>query len=77
MTGAPSPDENLRYARLSFRVGVFAGRADRFLGRPHFGTKARAVPWTLTPELLDEWRQEARALGVPEEVLPPQDEASE
>lgn len=59
------------YAQLSFDVGQFAERADRLLGRNHFGPKARAMAWSLTPELLATWQAEARQLGVPD-ADPPQ-----
>lgn len=62
-------DERYRYGELSLKVGQFCGAVDTYLGRPHFIVKGRAKAWELTPELFEEWKQEARALGVPDSVF--------
>lgn len=59
----------IEYATLSLSAGIFSGRVDRFLGRPHFASKVRKIAWQLTPAILEELRQEARDLGVPETVF--------
>lgn len=56
------------YMRLSLRVGLFAGRADAYLGGDHFESKTHAVAWEFTQEMFDGWQAEARALGIPESV---------
>ena len=60
-------DEN--YARLSLTTGMLASKLDSYLGRHHFITKARAQPWSLSEEVLDAWRKEAREMGVPERAM--------
>lgn len=62
------------YARLSLLCGFFASAADHALGRYHFAPKVRDEAWSLTPEKLAAWKQEAIALGVPADALEPTDE---
>ena len=57
------------YAALSYRFGVFAGKADKYLGRAHFGPKCRAKAWRLTEALFFEMQIEALELGVPVDLL--------
>lgn len=65
-------DERLEQARLMYRTGYFAGRADRLLGGEYFGAQVRALGPRITPEHLAAWQAEAAAMGVPDpEQLPP------
>lgn len=57
------------YARLSLKVGLFCGRGDAFLGRDHFGSRLREKAWELTPELFKQLQEEARSMGIPDEVV--------
>lgn len=67
------------FARLSFKVGLFCGRADAFLGKMYFTSRARKVAWELTPERLEQWQEEARSMGVPDDVVAetPEDRTAE
>jgi hypothetical protein len=56
------------YAKLTFAVGWFAGSVDQYLGRAYFTRLTRRYP-RLTVELLNEWRRDARDLGVPDNIV--------
>lgn len=58
-------------AALSFLTGLFAGKADTYLGSDHFISKTRAEAWDLTWEKLAAWQVEAIEMGVPKEILKP------
>jgi hypothetical protein len=60
---------NREYAELSLEIGLFCGAADNFLGGTYFIDKVRLRRWDLTQELFESLKQEARTLGVPDEVL--------
>jgi hypothetical protein len=56
------------YAILSFMAGWFAAAADEHLGRQHFISLIRESRWRLTTEMLQAWRADACALGVPVDI---------
>lgn len=57
------------YAALSVRYGVLSGRIDGFLGTLGFQHTGRSASWNLSVEALDQMKEQARQLGVPQEVL--------
>jgi len=56
------------YVELSYKTGLLAGRVDEYLGWPCFVPIARALCWSLTPDVLDELERRARDLGIPPDV---------
>jgi hypothetical protein len=71
MTGGIKLTMDEDYVRLSLLTGLFAGAADRHLGRTHFAAIVRPLAWDLTWELLASWKAQAVQMGVPTEALEP------
>ena len=63
------------YKRLSYEVGMFAGVADRLLGRFHFTPITRAQAWALTPEKLATRKAQAEQPGISPATLQSEMEA--
>lgn len=57
------------YARLSLQAGYLNARIDSILGGNRFSLLGREWAWRLTPELLEQWKQQAIQLGATVEQL--------